>query len=186
MSMDPAVKIAMAACVLAAGICAAMMCRLDLRRPASSASVVQELRIRSRKMAAPAVPRVLNKRRTLPEQPIESRPVERPTIVVPQGADATPPPLAPSYPDAHSAREQQQHKPTELMVPLKETARTHRIVDGDTLESLAQRYLGSADRAAEIFAANRSVLSDPRLLPIGAELRIPATAAPQSRPQGQP
>jgi nucleoid-associated protein YgaU len=51
---------------------------------------------------------------------------------------------------------------------------SHVIVDGDTLESLAQRYLGAADRADELFHANRDVLSDPQLLPIGAMLRIPA------------
>jgi nucleoid-associated protein YgaU len=50
---------------------------------------------------------------------------------------------------------------------------THRIVDGDTLTTLAERYLGSASRAGEIFAANRDVLFDPKLLPIGIELKIP-------------
>jgi len=49
----------------------------------------------------------------------------------------------------------------------------HEIVDGDTLEALAERYLGRADRALEIFEANRDVLEDPQLLPIGQELRIP-------------
>ncbi|MCE5266451.1 MAG: tail protein X [Planctomycetaceae bacterium] len=51
--------------------------------------------------------------------------------------------------------------------------RTHRIVDGDTLDALAERYLGSASREGEIFAANRDVLMDPKLLPIGAMLKIP-------------
>ena len=50
---------------------------------------------------------------------------------------------------------------------------THTIVDGDTLEQLAERYLGTADRAQEIFEANRDVLSSPQLLPIGTRLRIP-------------
>jgi nucleoid-associated protein YgaU len=186
MTIDPAVKVAMAVCVLAAGICVAMMSRLDLRRPASSASVVQELRIRSREAASRPVAPVPDKCGTLPEQPIEPRPVERPTIVVPQAAEATPPPLAASYADTPPTSEQRRHKPSESMVPLRETAHTHRIVDGDTLESLAQRYLGSADRAAELFDANRHVLSDPRLLPIGAELRIPPNDRPQSRPQGRP
>ncbi len=49
----------------------------------------------------------------------------------------------------------------------------HKIVDGDTLRDLAQRYLGSPDRAREIFELNRDVLNDPRLLPIGGELKIP-------------
>jgi phage tail protein X len=56
---------------------------------------------------------------------------------------------------------------------------THFVADGDTLARLAQRYLGSADRSEEIFAANRHVLENPRLLPIGVELTIP-TSPPQS------
>jgi len=52
-------------------------------------------------------------------------------------------------------------------------SQTHRIVDGDSLENLAQRYLGSADRAMEIYEANRDVLPSPQVLPIGAELTIP-------------
>ncbi len=52
-------------------------------------------------------------------------------------------------------------------------ARTHRIVDGDSLPAIAQRYLGSAARANEIFELNRNVLSDPELLPIGLELKLP-------------
>ncbi len=55
--------------------------------------------------------------------------------------------------------------------------RTHKIVDGDSLASLAERYLGSANRAGEIFACNRDVLSDPELLPIGVRLRIPSGTA---------
>jgi nucleoid-associated protein YgaU len=57
--------------------------------------------------------------------------------------------------------------PTEANLP------THKIVDGDSLPLLAERYLGSASRAGEIFACNRDVLSDPELLPIGSRLRIP-------------
>jgi len=63
--------------------------------------------------------------------------------------------------------------------------RTHTIADGDTLARLAEKYLGSADRAAELFACNRDVLSDPDLLPIGAELRIPS-AAPQPAAAASP
>jgi nucleoid-associated protein YgaU len=52
--------------------------------------------------------------------------------------------------------------------------RVHSIVDGDTLRDLAARYLGSPDRAMEIFNANRDVLGNPDILPIGVELKIPA------------
>ena len=49
----------------------------------------------------------------------------------------------------------------------------HRVIDGDTLQALAQRYLGDPGRAAEIFEVNREARSDPELLPIGAVLKIP-------------
>ncbi len=53
------------------------------------------------------------------------------------------------------------------------STRRHRIHDGDTLESLALRYLDDEGRSHEIYTANQDVLSDPALLPIGAELVIP-------------
>ena len=56
----------------------------------------------------------------------------------------------------------------------------HRIVDGDTLELLAERHFGSQDRAADIYRDNQHVLSAPDLLPIGAELVINLPAIPRS------
>lgn len=53
--------------------------------------------------------------------------------------------------------------------------RKHRVRDGDTLASLAERFLGDAKRADELLAANRERITDPELLPIGIELVIPAT-----------
>jgi len=50
---------------------------------------------------------------------------------------------------------------------------THKIVDGDTLRALAEKYLDSADRYLEIYQANRDVLSSPEVLPIGVELKLP-------------
>ena len=65
--------------------------------------------------------------------------------------------------------------------------RTHKVVDGDTLRALAERYLGSADQARVIYDANRNVLSRPEILPIGVELTIPpkpsAPAAPSYMPK---
>ena len=51
---------------------------------------------------------------------------------------------------------------------------THKVTDGDTLTELAKQYLGSANRWNELYDYNRDVLTNPDLLPIGAELRIPA------------
>jgi nucleoid-associated protein YgaU len=48
----------------------------------------------------------------------------------------------------------------------------HKIRDGDSLPLIAERYLGDAGRAEEIYQTNRDVLASPDLLPIGVELRI--------------
>ena len=53
----------------------------------------------------------------------------------------------------------------------------HIIANGDTLERLAERYLNDPGRAMEIFDLNRDQLSNPHLLPIGIELRIPQDPA---------
>lgn len=60
--------------------------------------------------------------------------------------------------------------------------RKHRVMDGDTLSRLALRYLGSADRFVEIFEANREVLPEPDVLPIGVTLKIPLNEAPEAAP----
>lgn len=72
---------------------------------------------------------------------------------------------APAPPPESPKRKPEPSSPAHIVV--------HRIVDGDTLASLAQRYLGSSQRFREIFEANRDRLLSPDLLPIGAELRIP-------------
>lgn len=62
--------------------------------------------------------------------------------------------------------------------PRSETRREHRLVDGDTLERLAQRYLGDRQRWPEIQAENFAVLRDPRVLPIGKTIRLPPRDLP--------
>jgi nucleoid-associated protein YgaU len=51
--------------------------------------------------------------------------------------------------------------------------RTHTVLSGDTLRSIATRYYGAPGRWTDIFAANRDVLKDERVLPIGRTLKIP-------------
>jgi LysM repeat protein len=64
---------------------------------------------------------------------------------------------------------------------------THKIVDGDTLSSLALRYLGNAERWRELFEHNRGILKNPDLLPIGRVLLIPAKTADEPvTPQLEP
>lgn len=60
----------------------------------------------------------------------------------------------------------------------RQRPRTHTIRDGDTLPRLAQRYLGDPERGEEILNANPSVLSDPEVLPIGAEIVVPREDLP--------
>jgi nucleoid-associated protein YgaU len=58
----------------------------------------------------------------------------------------------------------------------------HVVHNGDTLGTLAERYLGDESRALEIFDLNRDVLNNPHLLPIGAELRIPTDGKYEAEP----
>ncbi len=51
--------------------------------------------------------------------------------------------------------------------------RPYRIRDGDTLEKIADRLLGNRDRAGEIFEANRNLLAQPDLLPVGITIMLP-------------
>ncbi|OYW13195.1 MAG: hypothetical protein B7Z55_17250 [Planctomycetales bacterium 12-60-4] len=65
-------------------------------------------------------------------------------------------------------------KPISPTEPNSQTAETRHVVErGDTLSSIASRYLGSATRFQEIYDANRDRLRDANDLRIGQELRIP-------------
>ena len=49
----------------------------------------------------------------------------------------------------------------------------HTIVQGDSLKSIAQTYLGSEELYLEIYEANRRLLTRPDILPVGLEISIP-------------
>jgi len=111
--------------------------------------------------------------------PADPRPVEPgPSFHVPAMPGETPPPLPRDYPGSRGSPPARWGTAIGLTLPdparAEQNRPTHEIVDGDTLGDLAERYLGSADRYVEIFEANRDVLSDPQVLPIGAKLKIPA------------
>ena len=111
----------------------------------------------------------------------QSRPVapaepgrSSPTIVAPADQPAPPPELPKSYPNGGQPASTRWGASLSEMLPETASAPpTHRVIDGDSLAILAERYLGSATRAMEIYEANRSVLSQPEILPIGAQLKIP-------------
>jgi nucleoid-associated protein YgaU len=170
--MDPAVKIAAAFCVLLMGACAAMMFLRDGPRsiPESSA---ERLSIPYRAKAD-----VLGGGTTGGKRSDGfSEPSSRSTAMLKPSGPREPPALARNYPAPAAGHDAQWGKSMDRMLPASgpeaETPRTHKIVDGDTLAALAERYLGAASRAKQIFDANRDVLMDPNLLPIGVELKIP-------------
>ncbi len=77
----------------------------------------------------------------------------------------------PEEPEGDGVFEVPQVSPAEPLLPGGVTR--HTVEDGDTLTQLAVRYLGRADAYWRIYEANRDVLTNPDLLPIGAVLEIP-------------
>jgi nucleoid-associated protein YgaU len=87
----------------------------------------------------------------------------------------SPPPLlprdfGPGGSDLAASRQQWQPVRMKLGQPAMQR---HRLTDGDSLESLADRYLGDARRAGEIYEVNRDLLPAADLLPLGRIIRIP-------------
>lgn len=85
------------------------------------------------------------------------------------------PPLANSSPLAPSVLADTP-QPIER-APASSSYTQHVVSDGDTLGELAERYLGDAARAEEIYDLNRDRLTNPDLLPIGMVLRTPTVPA---------
>jgi nucleoid-associated protein YgaU len=186
--MDPAVKTALALCVLLAGVCAALLFRRD---PAHSApptpNSAELLLIRQRAGALnPGLPSIQTGRSTPTRQNAAnvSAGKQSATVVTPSERQESPPLPADSYPGTNHPASSRWGVSMDMMLPVTTPAddatRSHKIVDGDTLPALAERFLGSAARANEIFEANRDLLARPELLPIGVELKIPPRS---SRPK---
>ena len=91
-------------------------------------------------------------------------PPEMPITFSPAQLDVPPDEFVPR-PKPRFGWSEQQRKP-----------RSYTLRDGDTLEDLAERFLGTQGRAGEIFEANRAVLSAPDLLPVGVAIVIPPRA----------
>ncbi len=53
------------------------------------------------------------------------------------------------------------------------SGRQYRISANDTLWSIAERELGDATRWRELYELNRNVITEPALLPVGREIRLP-------------
>lgn len=116
------------------------------------------------------------------EKPLESLPappflpMAYESLLVPVGSSPQPTPRPsspvhePLLPSADEAEAAERAKPGPLW-------RRHRIVEGDTLAGLAQRYLGDESRAGEIQVANLDRLASPEILPLGVTLLIPPRVA---------
>jgi hypothetical protein len=179
--MDPAIKTALGLCVVLAGVCAAMLFRRDGPRPALPAPDTEEqtlLRWRADAVSQAGRARALGRSASALRDSQPNTAGGRPaTVVTPLDRRESPPALASDYPATDRPASSQWGVSMEMMLPAAaptdETARTHTVIDGDTLAALAERYLGSSARADEIFQANRDVLNSPNLLPIGVELKLP-------------
>lgn len=113
-----------------------------------------------------------------PQIPAPAKPRDPPATATAdfQWIDPVPPPLDLQYPGVGEKLFNSQPFTASAGQPDEQPAiprRTHRVKDGDTLRSVAVRYLRDPERAREIFDENRDLLSDPELLPVGALLRIP-------------
>ena len=81
-------------------------------------------------------------------------------------------PITPAPMEAGSAAPLDDASPA--AAPQAASARSHPVVRGDTLYSLAQRYYGNRSKWRDIYAANRDKLPSPETpLKIGMDLRIP-------------
>ncbi len=188
--MDRGVRIAVASGVLLCGVLAALVFRRDPgdNRPAPQ-GVYDPLVLRERIDDSTTEPA---------DRAVTPAGMSRPgvTVVTPEATRGAFPAMAPA-PGARSPVDpagatSRWGAPVGLPIPEGPSvsvqpspatvARTHKIVDGDTLRSLAQRYLGDADRYLEIHQANRHLLPGPELLPIGVELTIPSTAVRRPSP----
>jgi nucleoid-associated protein YgaU len=181
--MDRGARTVLAVVVLLGGIATAML----FRHPASPSGTPDggtSERFVLRKQigsVADAVPQLLPQVPRGVESPPSPRPAPAPpkaaTLLAPMDPGRPPPMLASTYPHARDEEASGGSEPRSTglasLPPAGPGLRTHRVADGDTLASLAARYLGSRDRAQEIFEANRETLGSPDLLPIGVQLRIP-------------
>lgn len=61
----------------------------------------------------------------------------------------------------------------DIRTEAKDYYHIHKVVSGDNLGKIAKEYLGEAKKYMDIFNANKDQLSNPDLIKIGQELKIP-------------
>jgi LysM repeat protein len=83
-------------------------------------------------------------------------------------------PAGSGIPSGHPAMEASSSPPPAAFTALLAPApRTHRIVSGDTLTRISNRYYGTSLRWQDIYNANRDKLRSADVLPLDVELKIP-------------
>jgi LysM repeat protein len=61
----------------------------------------------------------------------------------------------------------------DIQAEKKEIHGIHAVASGDTLSKIAKRYYGDANRYMDIFNANRDILTNPDMIKVGQQLKIP-------------
>ncbi len=181
--MDQGVKIAAASAVVLGGIGIALLFRRELPQqqppvPQNTSRLVLRKHIQRPVADSPDSP--IDDGRSQPPGSLPRAPQTTGQAAAPPPPidSAAPPPSLPrDYPSTEYENVTRWDVSIHTHLPdvsqAEAAGRTHKIVDGDTLGALAERYLGSADRALEIYRLNRDVLPSPELLPIAAELQVP-------------
>ena len=180
---DRSTRIAAACSVLLAGLVAALLFRHESPQAGQQIGNSDQRLVLRRQTGPLSGSRTISDPRHQPvaAAPLEASPVDpRGAILPPFDPGQPPPPLARDYPGTELT--ENTHWGTSIGLPparerpTRRPGSTHKIVDGDTLQDLARRYLGTADRYLEIYEVNRDLLPSPQLLPIGAELKIPPSS----------
>ncbi len=182
-------KIAVVAVVLLAGVAAAVVFRKkpsdDSPQPSSTDAPLVLRDAPSNKPKPSPAPHLVGRIEPVDahDAPAPASQEQKATAIT----DRRPPPLlSPTYPEPSQAadRERADFAPAPPVASPAPRERVHRVRDGDTLSELARRYFHDGALYMRIFEANSKaaggVLESPDLLPIGAELKIPAAdrAAP--------
>ena len=213
-AMDRGVRVIAAVSVLVGGLATAFLFRVDHPRGSPTISRTGDRLVLRKQIGSPvdAVPSATDLAPAAHSMPARATAMATSaathnataTIVEPAVSARTPPTLARDYPVAGVPGTACWGTRMTLAAPNRtslngpgqdRSVRKHKIVDGDTLQSLAARYLDSENDFLYIYESNRDVLPSPWVLPIGVELRIyprkveqPATprAAPSPPPPKRP
>ena len=101
-----------------------------------------------------------------------------PTVGVPEPEPEEEVPVAPE-----PVTEEEEEEPVTDEEPITDTTppapataeyRIYTVVSGDSLYRIARTHLGSGARWVEIFELNRNIITNPNMIHIGWQLRLPA------------